>query len=229
MTVTNSVLWNNRRTASGIATDQVSGIATVSYSCVQDGEAGDASVFPGTGNIDLAPLFVEFRATAATGGMSATMTISGISGCFGSPCVNRGNNSAVPAGVTTDLAGNPRIAMGIVDLGAIERAPLLPGDFDGDGAEDDVDNCPLHSQRRQEDATVTTSEMSAMCAGRRPIQTRLTRTATGSVTRATTASGSTTRNQGNLDGDAFGDACDDDDDNDGQAGPVGQLPAGLQP
>lgn len=38
----------------------------------------------------------------------------------GSPAINAGNNSLIPAGVTTDQAGNPRIFAGTVDMGAFE-------------------------------------------------------------------------------------------------------------
>lgn len=48
-----------------------------------------------------------------------------------SPCVNSGSNAAVPAGVTTDLAGLPRIQETTVDRGAYESQPCV-GDLNGD-------------------------------------------------------------------------------------------------
>src|SRR5690606_38607828 len=75
--------------------------ADVTYSDIQGGWVG-----PGDGNIDADPLWLDpaagdFRLGAA------------------SPCINAGDNSAVPAGITTDLAGLPRF-VGIVDMGAYE-------------------------------------------------------------------------------------------------------------
>jgi hypothetical protein len=43
----------------------------------------------------------------------------------GSPCIDAGSNAAVPANITTDLAGNPRIVNGVVDMGAYEFQPYL--------------------------------------------------------------------------------------------------------
>lgn len=38
----------------------------------------------------------------------------------GSPALNHGSNALIPAGVTHDQRGMPRIAHGIVDIGAVE-------------------------------------------------------------------------------------------------------------
>jgi hypothetical protein len=38
----------------------------------------------------------------------------------GSPCIDAGNDAAVPPGITTDLDGNPRIQGACVDMGAFE-------------------------------------------------------------------------------------------------------------
>jgi hypothetical protein len=64
--------------------------------------------FPGTGNIAVDPQF----ANPGAGNFALLPT---------SPCINMGSNAAIDAtGVTTDIAGNPRIYDGIVDMGAYE-------------------------------------------------------------------------------------------------------------
>lgn len=94
-TITNCILWSNTASSSG---PQIYGLATVTYSDVQDG-------WSGTGNINANPLFAD-----ADGRLSP-----------GSPCINAGDNSAVL--VATDLDGNPRIAGPRVDMGAFEVQP----------------------------------------------------------------------------------------------------------
>jgi len=71
--------------------------------------AGPGTVTP-TNSITSNPLFVD----AGNGNYHLQGT---------SPCIDIGNNSYVPAGVTTDLDGNPRIQNGTVDLGAYEYQP----------------------------------------------------------------------------------------------------------
>ena len=43
-----------------------------------------------------------------------------------SPAIDAGNNTFLPAEITKDLAGNPRISNGIVDLGAFEFQQEIP-------------------------------------------------------------------------------------------------------
>ena len=114
-TVTNCILWND--TPDEIFNEDFNSVPTVTYSDVQGGYAG-------TGNIDDDPVFVD----AAGGNLRLSA---------GSPCIDAGDNVAVPPGLTTDLDGKPRISHGTVDMGAYERQ-----DDDGDGVIDGSDVCP---------------------------------------------------------------------------------------
>jgi hypothetical protein len=95
-TVTNCILWND--TPNEIYNYDIT--PTVTYSDVQQGYAG-------TGNIDADPMFTD-----ALNGDYRLLS--------GSPCIDVGNNAAVPSGVTTDLDGHPRIVNNTVDMGAYE-------------------------------------------------------------------------------------------------------------
>ncbi|UCG57095.1 MAG: right-handed parallel beta-helix repeat-containing protein [Phycisphaerales bacterium] len=82
---------------------------TITYSDVQGG-------WPGEDNIDIDPLFADtdYHLSPA------------------SPCIETGDNGAVPPGITTDLDGNPRIVdadgddIAVVDMGAYEHAYIPP-------------------------------------------------------------------------------------------------------
>ena len=74
--------------------------STVSYSDIEGG-------WPGTANINADPLFVD------AGSDDLRLW-------FFSPAINAGHNGYLPADVTTDLDGNPRIVGGVVDMGAYE-------------------------------------------------------------------------------------------------------------
>ncbi|MCB0599283.1 MAG: right-handed parallel beta-helix repeat-containing protein, partial [Phaeodactylibacter sp.] len=94
--VINCIFWGN---SSSI--DNQSSNPVVNYSIIQGGHGG-------TGNLDEDPLFVD-----PAGGDFRLQPCS--------PAVNAGDNAAVPAGITTDLDGNPRFYnAGTVDMGAYE-------------------------------------------------------------------------------------------------------------
>jgi len=106
-TITNTILWDNEGPggAQGPA-NQVTLSANVTYSTIEGGLAG-------VGNIDADPQFMD----AAAGDYRLSLASPGIDG---------GSNAAVPAGITLDLASNPRFAdeATIADLGA-GTAPIV--------------------------------------------------------------------------------------------------------
>lgn len=105
--IRNSILWGN---ANGAILPP---LATVSYSIVQDG-------YTGVGNLNVDPKFVTpIRNSPPT-------TTGKLHLQEGSPAINAGDNNVMnPTLPTTDLDGNPRIAFGIVDMGAYEMQPPL--------------------------------------------------------------------------------------------------------
>ena len=126
-TVTNCILWNN-------SPDQIFGPGLVAYSDVQGG-------FAGIGNINADPLFVDADGPDNIPGTDD----DDLHLPPGSPCIDAADNTAVPAGITTDLDGEPRFvddldtpdtgngAAPIVDMGAYELQPPCPQDINGDG------------------------------------------------------------------------------------------------
>jgi hypothetical protein len=96
--------------------------------------------FTGTGNINVDPLFIRNPGPGADGKWGTGDDDYGdLRLQAGSPCIDAGSNAAVPAGATTDLAGQPRIvdfagvkAPGaIVDMGAYETVltPFAGGPY----------------------------------------------------------------------------------------------------
>ncbi|MFN8248828.1 MAG: choice-of-anchor Q domain-containing protein [Ferruginibacter sp.] len=85
----------------------------VDYSLIQGG-------FTGTGNVDANPLFVNGITAALSPTTSGDYRVQNCS-----PVLNAGENSYIPAGITTDLDGNPRINYSFVDMGAYEKQLAL--------------------------------------------------------------------------------------------------------
>jgi predicted outer membrane repeat protein len=92
--LTNCIFW-------GDSGGEIVGATAYGYNDIE-------GITPENGTINADPQFVN----AAAGNLQLQPT---------SPCVNVGSNAAINAtGVTTDLAGNPRIVNSVVDMGAYE-------------------------------------------------------------------------------------------------------------
>jgi hypothetical protein len=117
-TVDNCIFWSNSDSGGTDESAQIhvqSDSATVNYSCIQGGWSGAG----GTGNIDEDPQFANELGpdgTAGTGDEDLRLD-------DGSPCIDAGDNTAVPVDVTTDLDGNARIRGVAVDMGPYEAEP----------------------------------------------------------------------------------------------------------
>jgi hypothetical protein len=127
----NCIMWNDSA-PSGQEVFQDAPPLSVTFSDIQGG-------FTGAGNINADPQFVRNPTPGADGVWGTVDDDYGdLRLRITSPCIDVGSNAAVPAGVTTDIAGNSRIADvpgkndpgAIVDMGAYERpAPFADADF----------------------------------------------------------------------------------------------------
>ncbi|MEI9956854.1 MAG: choice-of-anchor Q domain-containing protein [Ferruginibacter sp.] len=130
VTVANSIFWNNSG-GQNIYNDNTSATAAT-YSDVQGG-------YTGTGNLNMDPLFV-IAANPAGSDNSFGTADDGLRLLTGSPALDAGSNTNLPAGITTDIAGAARIQNSMVDMGAYENTvstlPLKLLQFEGTLAND---------------------------------------------------------------------------------------------
>lgn len=90
----NSIVWDNTAVSSVISN------ANCKYSCIQGGHSG-------TGNINADPLFAD----AANGNYHLMVN---------SPCLDKGSNDNMPATLTHDMDGLPRVIGNAIDMGPYE-------------------------------------------------------------------------------------------------------------
>jgi predicted outer membrane repeat protein len=120
--ITNCIIWGNTASSGS----QVDGPATVRYSCVQGGYAGQ-------GNIAEDPLFVDPN---GVDGISGTED-DNVRLASNSPCIDTGDPDYLDPYNPTDLDGRNRIIDGdcdspaTVDMGAYEFGQVYIGDFAG--------------------------------------------------------------------------------------------------
>jgi hypothetical protein len=96
-TLVNCILWGNSAPDNQEIHNIGSSTPVVSFSNISGG-------YKGTSNIDADPLFADGELRLSKG----------------SPCIDAGDNNAVPDDISSDQDGNPRILNSIVDLGAYE-------------------------------------------------------------------------------------------------------------
>jgi len=112
-TLTNCLFWNNWDPhGTGESAQIDGGEPVVNASCIQ----GWTGILGGSGNLSDYPLFVDADgADNVPGNADDNLRL-----LAGSPCIDVGDNSALPPSVTVDLDGNPRVVDGVVDMGAYE-------------------------------------------------------------------------------------------------------------
>ena len=111
-TLINVILWGNSTGRTSEMTNS-NATPTISHSIVKGGVNSIPGVIDGGNNLDSDPLFVTPVDPATAPTTSGNLRLKA-----GSPAIDAGDPNAVPASVTTDLDGNPRMLNGKVDIGA---------------------------------------------------------------------------------------------------------------
>jgi len=118
----NTIIWGNN-TSSGLITNEGTASPTF-YNCDIEtcggSSAWDASYgTDGGNNMDSDPRFEDLRSFASAPFIEGYLHLY-----TGSPCSNTGNNSYVPADITTDIHAAARIQNTTVDMGAYEGVEM---------------------------------------------------------------------------------------------------------
>jgi hypothetical protein len=231
----NCVVWGNTATVEGSEVYNYDNGRCISVfkssliaGCLPGGVWSSAFGSNGGGNKDANPLFVD-----ADGADNVAGTVDDdLRLLSGSPAVDAGNNALVPTGVTTDHDNGlrftddiytPDTGVGpapIVDMGAYELV-----DGDGDRVPDIIDNCPTVPNPGQQNADgdskgdacdACPNDANKIAPGICGCGVAdIDSDGDGVADCIDNCPAAANTNQANADGDAMGDACDPDNDNDG--------------
>jgi hypothetical protein len=112
--LSNCIIWGGQNEIIFDAANNGGSNINITYSNIQGG-------WPGEGNIDTDPLFADPNGfDNIIGTVDDDLRL-----LEASPCIDAGDNSAVPPTIATDIEGNPRIFDSIVDMGAYEYCDFL--------------------------------------------------------------------------------------------------------
>ena len=115
--ISNNIFWDNKTTGN-VATRSITDLyklpvsAVNVYNSIDEANFNDSSITSTTSITNADPVFTD----VANGDYTLTV---------GSPAINAGDNTKVPAGITTDLLGDFRISDTTVDMGAYEYTASL--------------------------------------------------------------------------------------------------------
>ena len=111
---TNCIIWGNRN--NGNPANIYANIACT-HSAVEGGYDGEGNIALTSSNTGTSPLCPRFVNPSTSAGASNTTDNVDWRLAYGSPCVNRGDNTGADS---LDLAGNDRIQQGTIDMGCYE-------------------------------------------------------------------------------------------------------------
>jgi parallel beta-helix repeat protein len=121
-TLTNCIIWGNLAIGEVDEFAQIRGGTPVINNCCIHGWS---NMLGGTSNHGLDPLFVDADGVDNIPGTED----DNLHLLTSSPCINAGDNSAIPQSIITDLDGNPRIINGTVDMGVYESDVVTMANF----------------------------------------------------------------------------------------------------
>ena len=138
LTLTNVIMWGNYSAGTGPGIYNLGTVPDISYSDIEDcGTSGEEWVSScgtdGGGNIESDPLYVDADGADDTvGTLDDNLRLQS-----SSPCIDAGDNHAIPTGISKDMDGAPRFmdvvtvtdtgngSKPIVDMGAYEASGVL--------------------------------------------------------------------------------------------------------